>query len=74
MKTFVGVSGFSYPTWKGMFYPDDLKSDGFLQFYARRLESVEINSSLYAAPGSALVKGWAEKTGDDFRFAFKAPK
>ena len=37
MKTFVGVSGFSYPAWKGTFYPDDLKSDGFLQFYARQL-------------------------------------
>ena len=74
MKTFVGVSGFSYPAWKGTFYPDDLKSDGFLQFYARRLESVEINSSFYAAPDTTLVKGWAEKTGDSFRFAFKAPK
>lgn len=74
MKAFVGVSGFSYPAWKGGFYPDDLKTDGFLQFYASRLESVEINSSFYAVPGADVVKGWAGKTREGFKFAFKAPR
>jgi uncharacterized protein YecE (DUF72 family) len=74
MKAFVGVSGFSYPSWKGKFYPEEVKSDGFLSYYATRLESVEINSSFYAPPGSAMVKGWAAKTEEGFRFAFKAPK
>ena len=74
MGAYVGVSGFSYATWKGRFYPDGAKSDEFLPLYAERLGSVEINSSFYAPPRAAMVKGWAAKTGEGFRFAFKAPK
>jgi uncharacterized protein YecE (DUF72 family) len=73
-ETFVGVSGFSYPKWKGTFYPEDAKSEGFLSYYSGRLGSVEINSSFYAQPGAAMVQGWAEKTGESFRFSFKAPR
>ena len=74
MKVFVGVSGFSYPTWVGRFYPEGLKSEEFLGHYSKHLGSVEINSSFYAAPGAAMIKGWSAKTGTDFRFAFKAPR
>ena len=74
MKLFVGVSGFSYPSWSGRFYPEGLKSDEFLGYYSKRLGSVEINSSFYAAPSPAVVKGWSDKTGPAFRFAFKAPR
>jgi uncharacterized protein YecE (DUF72 family) len=74
MKTFVGVSGFSYASWKGKFYPDKAKPEEFLAIYSQRLGSVEINSSFYAPPRAAVVKGWSERTGDRFRFAFKAPK
>jgi uncharacterized protein YecE (DUF72 family) len=70
----VGVSGFSYAGWKGNFYPEDLKSEEFLSYYSQRLNSVEINSSFYATPSSAIVKSWAGKTGDNFRFSFKAPR
>ena len=74
MKVFVGVSGFSYPSWIGRFYPKGLKSEEFLGYYSKHLGSVEINSSFYAAPGTAMIKGWSAKTGTDFRFAFKAPR
>lgn len=74
MKAFVGVSGFSYPAWKGKFYPSELKSEDFLSYYSGKLGSVEINSSFYAAPGQAMVKGWAAKTSEAFRFSFKAPR
>jgi uncharacterized protein YecE (DUF72 family) len=74
VKVFVGVSGFSYPTWKGKFYPDDMKSEEFLTYYASRLSSVEINSSFYAPPGGTMVKSWAAKTSEKFRFTFKAPR
>jgi uncharacterized protein YecE (DUF72 family) len=72
--TFVGVSGFSYPGWKGRFYPEDAQADGFLSYYSKQLGSVEINSSFYAPPKMAVVKSWAEKTSEKFRFSFKAPK
>lgn len=71
---FVGVSGFSYAGWKGNFYPRDLKSEDFLGFYSRKLNSVEINSSFYAPPSVATVKSWAAKTQDGFRFSFKSPR
>ncbi len=74
VKTYVGVSGFSYDSWKGTFYPDETKSEELLTYYSRRLSSVEINSSFYAAPSQATVKGWAAKTGREFRFSFKAPR
>ena len=74
MNFHVGVSGFSYQGWKGKFYPDDAKSEDFLVHYSRKLGSVEINSSFYAPPGAAVVEKWAEKTGEEFRFSFKAPK
>ena len=71
---FVGVSGFSYASWKGKFYPKDLKSEDFLSFYAGKLNTVEINSSFYAAPSAAMVKSWSGRTGEDFRFAIKSPR
>ena len=74
MKFFVGVSGFSYASWKGSFYPKDLKSEDFLSFYAGKLNSVEINSSFYAPPSAAMVKSWAGRIGEDFRFAIKSPR
>ncbi len=74
MKFFVGVSGFSYASWKGNFYPKGLKSEDFLSFYSGKLNSVEINSSFYAPPSAAMVKSWASRTGEDFRFAIKSPR
>jgi len=74
LKFFVGVSGFSYASWKGNFYPKDLKNEDFLSFYAGKLNSVEINSSFYAPPSAATVKSWAGRTGEDFRFAIKSPR
>ena len=73
-KYHVGVSGFSYPAWKGKFYPKELKNEEFLGYYSKQLETVEINSSFYAPPRAAVVESWAERTGEKFRFSFKAPK
>lgn len=73
-QVLVGLSGFSYASWKGHFYPKELKNEDFLSYYSQRLKSVEINSSFYAAPSIAMVKAWSAKTGNQFRFAFKAPR
>ena len=73
-SVFVGVSGFSYASWKGSFYPKELKNEDFLSFYAGKLNSVEINSSFYAPPSAAMVKSWSSRTGEDFRFSIKSPR
>jgi uncharacterized protein YecE (DUF72 family) len=72
-KFFVGVSGFSYSSWKGKFYPKTVRSEEFLAFYSKHLNSVEINSSFYAQPRESVVKAWSETTKEPFRFSFKAP-
>jgi uncharacterized protein YecE (DUF72 family) len=71
---YVGVSGFSYPGWKGNFYPKDLKSEDFLGYYSQRLNSVEINSSFYAPPTVAMIKSWSQRTQEQFRFSLKSPR
>ena len=70
----MGVSGFSYSGWRGKFYPKDLKSEDFLGYYSQKLNSVEINSSFFAPPSTAIAKSWAAKTGDSFRFSIKSPR
>lgn len=71
---YVGASGFSYPGWKGTFYPEGLRSEDFLAHYSRSLNSVEINSSFYGSPSASTVKGWEGRTPGEFKFAFKAPR
>ena len=73
-NVYVGLSGFSYPGWKGKFYPKEMESEEFLTYYSQHLNSVEINSSFYASPNAAIVKNWSAKTNGKFRFSFKAPR
>ena len=70
----VGVSGFSYASWRGRFYPKETKGEEFLAYYSKHLESTEVNSSFYATPKPDVVTSWGSKTGEGFRFSFKAPK
>src|SRR5205809_7023046 len=71
---YVGVSGFSYPGWKGNFYPKDLKSEDFLGYYSQKLNSVELNSAFYAAPSDMMVKSQPRNTRDDFRYSVNSPR
>ncbi len=70
-RLYVGASGFSYPSWRGGFYPSGTKPDELLRFYASRLPSVEINSTFYQLPSEAAFERWAAATPDAFRFAVK---
>ena len=71
-RFWVGVSGFSYPSWKGVFYPENTKPQGMLEAYAKRLNSVEVNSSFYHMPTQATTAKWGSLTPEGFRFSFKA--
>jgi uncharacterized protein YecE (DUF72 family) len=68
---YVGTSGFSFPTWKGGFYPADAKASDFLRLYGDRLPSVELNNTFYRLPAESAFRRWAEATPDGFRFAVK---
>ena len=74
MDLFVGTSGFSFPEWKGYFYPAELPAKQMLSYYAERLGTVEINNTFYRMPKREMLAGWAEQVPAGFRFAVKAPQ
>ncbi len=66
---YVGSSGFSYPSWRGGFYPPDARPDDFLRLYAERLPSVELNTTFYRLPAEGQFERWAASVPPAFRFA-----
>jgi uncharacterized protein YecE (DUF72 family) len=74
VQLFVGTSGFSYPAWRGSFYPEALPAQQMLGHYAARLPAVEINNTFYRMPKATLLEGWAGQVPDAFTFALKAPR
>jgi uncharacterized protein YecE (DUF72 family) len=69
MTIYAGTSGFSYPSWRGGFYPEDAKPAEFLRTYAERLPTVELNSTFYQLPSQDQFERWAGETPPGFRFA-----
>ncbi|HEY1188785.1 MAG TPA: DUF72 domain-containing protein [Gemmata sp.] len=74
MDFFVGTSGYSYPEWKGSFYPLKFPAHKMLGFYGERFRTVEINNTFYRPPTAQLLRTWAERVPADFRFVLKAPQ
>lgn len=72
MDLHVGTSGWSYPTWKPAFFPEKLPAKRFLEFYATRLNAVELNATFRRMPSAGAIAGWVSSTAPDFRFAAKA--
>src|SRR5512139_1289676 len=70
----IGTSGYSYPEWKGSFYPETLPAAKMLPYYAERFSTVEINATFYRMPTARLLAGWAAQTPDGFSFTLKAPR
>jgi uncharacterized protein YecE (DUF72 family) len=71
---FVGTSGWAYTSWKPDFYPPKLSAKKFLEHYATRLNTVEVNYTFRAFPTAPMLSSWLAATGDNFRFSFKAPQ
>jgi uncharacterized protein YecE (DUF72 family) len=69
----VGSSGWSYPSWRGGFYPAGADPKTFLSFYAERFDTVELNTTGYRLPAEDQFARWAEQTPAGFTFAVKMP-
>ena len=69
----VGTSGWSYPSWRGGFYPAGADPKTFLSFYAERFDTVELNTTGYRLPAEEQFARWAEQTPAGFTFAVKMP-
>jgi uncharacterized protein YecE (DUF72 family) len=70
-RLFAGTSGFAYAQWKPMFYPAKLPANKFLEHYAQRLNSVEINYTFRRMPSAATLEKWVAATPPGFVFALK---
>ncbi len=71
-QLFAGTSGFSYPAWKPDFYPKEVPSKKFLEYYGTRLNSVEANYTFRRLAGAGVFEGWLNATPPGFAFACKA--
>ena len=74
MRVFVGTSGYNFPEWKGSFYPPKLPTSKWLEYYASKLGTVEINYTFYRMPTAKVVAGWDAVTPPGFSFVLKAPQ
>ncbi|HUF26478.1 MAG TPA: DUF72 domain-containing protein [Gemmatimonadaceae bacterium] len=70
----IGTQGWNYDAWVGPFYPSRTRAVDFLTIFARAFETVEVDSTFYAIPPAKTIRGWAERTPAEFRFALKLPQ
>jgi uncharacterized protein YecE (DUF72 family) len=73
-KIRVGVGGWVYPEWRGVFYPPGLPQARELEYASRRLTTIEINGTFYRTQNPASFRRWHEETPADFVFSLKGPR
>jgi uncharacterized protein YecE (DUF72 family) len=73
-RYWLGCSGWAYDDWIGPFYPPGTPPGEYLERYARVFRTVEVDSSFYRSPSPFLVRRWATRTPEPFRFALKVPR
>ncbi|MGH8165024.1 MAG: DUF72 domain-containing protein, partial [Rhodanobacteraceae bacterium] len=71
---YVGVGGWTYEPWRGMFYPDKLPQGRELEYAASQLTSIEINGTYYGSQKPESFAKWHDETPDGFVFSLKAPR
>jgi uncharacterized protein YecE (DUF72 family) len=74
MEQWIGSSGFQYPEWKGIFYPEKMAPGRMLSFYAEHFSTTEVNYSFRRIPSRQTILNWAAATPEHFKFSFKAPQ
>src|SRR5690606_11954146 len=67
----IGISGWRYSGWRGVFYPKDLAQHKELYYASHQLNSIEINGSFYSLQSPKSYKAWYQQTPADFQFAVK---
>jgi uncharacterized protein YecE (DUF72 family) len=70
----VGIGGWTFAPWRGVFYPDGLPHAQELGYAASRLSSIEINGTFYRTQSPATFRKWASEVPDGFVFSVKAPR
>jgi uncharacterized protein YecE (DUF72 family) len=70
----IGISGWRYKGWRGVFYPEDLPQKRELEYASRIFRSIEINGTFYSLQRPENFAAWAAATPEDFVFAVKGPR
>jgi uncharacterized protein YecE (DUF72 family) len=70
----IGLSGWRYTPWRGVFYPESLAQHRELEFASRAFDSIEINGSFYSLQTPASYAAWYEATPPGFVFSVKGPR
>ena len=70
----VGIGGWTYAPWRGVFYPPGLAQARELEYAGKNLTSIEINGTFYGSQKPESFRRWAAETPDDFVFSVKGPR
>ncbi len=73
-KIRVGIGGWDFDPWQGSFYPADLPKTRQLDYAARQLTAIEVNSTFYSRQKHATFAKWAKAVPDGFKFSLKASR
>lgn len=71
-QLFAGTSGWAYPSWKPDFYPEKLAQKKFLNYYATKLNTVEVNFTFRQLVKESTIQTWLQEAPPQFRFGMKA--
>jgi uncharacterized protein YecE (DUF72 family) len=70
----IGVGGWTFEPWRGVFYPESLKQKDELAYASRKLTAIEINGTYYSSFKPPSWRKWRDETPEDFVFAVKASR
>lgn len=73
-KAYVGVGGWTYEPWRGVFYPKGLPHARELSYAGEHLTSIEVNGTFYSTQSPKTFRKWASEVPDGFVFALKGPR
>jgi uncharacterized protein YecE (DUF72 family) len=71
---YVGIGGWTYEPWRGVFYPKGLPHARELAYAGEHLTSIEVNGTFYSTQSPKTFRKWASEVPDSFMFALKGPR
>jgi uncharacterized protein YecE (DUF72 family) len=74
LPLFIGTSGWQYRHWRGRFYPEKLAQRTWLEYYAARFDTVEVNNAFYRLPERSTFERWRATVPEGFVVAVKASR
>ncbi|MBS0186201.1 MAG: DUF72 domain-containing protein [Proteobacteria bacterium] len=70
----IGCSGWYYGEWRGHFYPENLSSKDFFDYYKQYFSTVELNSTFYRIPSEKTLQTWYKRAPENFKYSLKVNK